>query len=165
MTTHASGHQPVEGGSLYYEIDGDPDAPALTLIQESRDWPAIVRREVEIWTDGIGQPPNRVSADVRERMTRWGMENYTAEAGNGRPRPAEPRAVGRLADVTQPTLVMWGDLDEKTTQKGSEAMAAGIPGARSHTFAGVAHMVDLERPAEFERLVLDFLAEVDAARS
>ncbi|MEO7117529.1 MAG: alpha/beta hydrolase, partial [Candidatus Limnocylindrales bacterium] len=32
MNTHDSGHLPVEGGSLYFEVDGDPDAPALTLI-------------------------------------------------------------------------------------------------------------------------------------
>jgi len=32
-----------------------------------------------------------------------------------------------------------------------------VPGARRHVFEGVAHMVNLERPAEFNRLVRDFV--------
>ncbi|MEO7118842.1 MAG: alpha/beta hydrolase, partial [Candidatus Limnocylindrales bacterium] len=149
-------------GFQYESPELDEMWAEMERIEESRDWPTLVRREVEIWTDGIGQSPDRVSPDIRERMTRWGLENYMAEPGYGKPRLFTPPAVHHLAEVAQPTLVMWGDLDEPSTQKGSEAMAAGIPGARSHTFAGVAHMVDLERPQAFERLVLDFLAEVDA---
>jgi pimeloyl-ACP methyl ester carboxylesterase len=38
-----------------------------------------------------------------------------------------------------------------------------VRGARSYVLEGVAHMINLERPAEFNRLVLDFLESVDAA--
>jgi pimeloyl-ACP methyl ester carboxylesterase len=44
-----------------------------------------------------------------------------------------------------------------------ERLASAVPGARRYVFPSVAHMVNLERPREFERIVLDFLAEVDAA--
>ena len=37
--------------------------------------------------------------------------------------------------------------------------AAHIPGARFELFEGVAHMVNLEQPERFTRLVLDFLAD------
>ncbi len=35
--------------------------------------------------------------------------------------------------------------------------AGPIPGARSHVFQGAAHVVNLERPREFSRRVLEFL--------
>jgi pimeloyl-ACP methyl ester carboxylesterase len=96
-------------------------------------------------------------------MIRWNRENYAAEAGDGKPLPLDPPATSRLEDVAAPTLLMWGDLDEPGALAGGSEMAARIPAARSIVVAGVAHMVNLERPAEFEAAVLDFLAEVDAA--
>ena len=63
-----------------------------------------------------------------------------------------------------PTLVIWGRARhvrvERLTARSSRAE---IPGARSHVYPDVAHMVSLEKPAEFNRLLADFLAEVDAA--
>ena len=37
-------------------------------------------------------------------------------------------------------------------------LADRIPGARGEVIAGAAHVPSLERPAEFDRLVLGFLA-------
>lgn len=136
----------------------------LERLEEAKDWEALVEAETQVWVDGPGQPSDRVDADVRARMTQWNLENYRAEGGNGRPQPLEPRAVGRLFEVVVPTLVMWGDLDEPGVPAGSQLMAGSIPGARSQLFRGVAHMVDLERPREFEGAVLDFLAEVGGSR-
>jgi pimeloyl-ACP methyl ester carboxylesterase len=40
-------------------------------------------------------------------------------------------------------------------------MVETIPGARLEKIAGAGHMAPLEQPAEFERVVRGFLAEVD----
>ena len=119
----------------------------------------------EVWTDGPGQPSNRVDGGMRRRMVEWNLWNYRAQPGEGKPQPLDPPAVGRLAEVSVPVLVMWGDLDESGVLAGSEALVAGIAGARSHVFEGVAHMVNLERSDEFTTRVLEFLSEVDAAGS
>ncbi len=60
-----------------------------------------------------------------------------------------------------PTMFIWGTFDELGVLKSGEKLAAEVAGARSHVFEGVAHMVNLERPAEFNQLVGDFLDEVD----
>ena len=59
---------------------------------------------------------------------------------------------------------MWGTFDESSVGESGERLAASVPGARRHVFEGVAHMVNLERPAEFNRLVLDFLLAVESRR-
>ena len=41
------------------------------------------------------------------------------------------------------------------------ALAGGIPGAGRVVLAGTAHLPSLERPAELNRVVLEFLAELD----
>ena len=56
------------------------------------------------------------------------------------------------------TLVIAGEKDAGTPPAMSEAIAARIPGARLATIAGAAHLSAVEKPAEFNALVRDFLA-------
>lgn len=64
----------------------------------------------------------------------------------------------RLADVRAPTLVISGELDMLVPSALSRRVAAAIPGAR---YAGIPlathHPMD-DRPREFQRLLLEFLA-------
>jgi 3-oxoadipate enol-lactonase len=39
----------------------------------------------------------------------------------------------------------------------ADRLMSGIPGARKAEIPGAAHLPSLERPEEFDRLVLDFL--------
>ncbi len=151
----------VPGGFDFEAPEMDTLENEMERVEAARDWEALVELETRLWTDGPGQPADRVDPDLRRRMVEWGLENYRADAGRGRPRPLDPAAVSRLGEVRVPTLLMWGDLDEVGTRAGSEAVAAGIAGARSHVFAGAAHMINLEQPEAYARLVLDFLSEVD----
>jgi pimeloyl-ACP methyl ester carboxylesterase len=40
----------------------------------------------------------------------------------------------------------------------ADGLAAGTPGAERATIAGAAHLPSLDRPEEFDQIVLDFLA-------
>ena len=62
-----------------------------------------------------------------------------------------------LAAITAPTLVVAADGDPSTPPSVVEAVAAGIPGARFTVFAHGAHLVNVERPAEFNRLLEEHL--------
>ncbi|MBA2275813.1 MAG: alpha/beta fold hydrolase, partial [Chloroflexi bacterium] len=149
-------HEDAELDSLWTEME---------TLYEAKDWEKLVELETALWTDGPGQPTNRVDGGMRRRTVEWNLWNYRAQPGEGKPQPLDPPAVGRLAEVAVPTLVMWGDLDEGGVLAGGEALASGIAGARSHVFEGVAHMVNMERSEEFTTRVLDFLAEEDTPGS
>lgn len=144
--------------------DDGIDWDEMEEIWKAKRWEELVEREVQIWTDGIGQPADRVAPDVRQRMTEWGLENYRAEQPAEKAQPLQPPAAGRLGEIHVPTLVTWGDIDAPSVLAASEFMAKEIAGARRHVFSGVAHMVNLERPTEFNRLVGDFLEESDRTR-
>ena len=153
----------VPVGSGLGGLDGPDDGidwDAMEELWKSKQWDELVEREVRIWTDGIGQPADRVAPDVRRHMVEWGLENYRAEQTAEKAQPLDPPAAGRLAEFSVPTLVIWGDLDAPSVVAASQKLAAEVAGARSHEFSGVAHMVSLERPAEFNSLVGEFLAQV-----
>jgi len=72
----------------------------------------------------------------------------------------QPPAITRLAEVRVPTLIIVGNLDLPDKLALTEQLATSIPGARREIIAGAAHMVTMEQPQEFNRIVLDFLREL-----
>jgi 3-oxoadipate enol-lactonase len=62
-----------------------------------------------------------------------------------------------LGRVTAPTLVIAGSGDPSTPPDLGRRVAIGIDGAQFEVITGAAHLANLSHPAEFTRLVLDFL--------
>ncbi len=64
----------------------------------------------------------------------------------------------RLPVVSCPTLIVWGTRDRLVTVRDAARFAEAIPGARKVIYEDTGHMSMLERPAEFNALLRDFLA-------
>ena len=64
-----------------------------------------------------------------------------------------------LERIACPTLVVWGDRDRVIKRRDLEVFAELIPGARKVMYEDTGHMSQLERPAEFNALLAEFLAE------
>ncbi|HEY5489508.1 MAG TPA: alpha/beta fold hydrolase [Candidatus Limnocylindrales bacterium] len=139
--------------------------PEIERLWEAKEYDKVVELETQIWTDGPGQPSTRVDPEMRRRMVDWNLENYKADQEADQVQKLDPPAAGRLGEVKTPTMVIWGRLDTADTNAAGEKMAAEIRGAKSHVFPDVAHMVSLEKPAEFNTLLADFLAQVEAGAS
>jgi 3-oxoadipate enol-lactonase len=69
-------------------------------------------------------------------------------------------ALDRLGSIKAPTLVIVGEQDLLTPPWVVHEVASGIPGAllKIVTGDGSSHLLPLERPDEFNQLVMDFLA-------
>ena len=63
----------------------------------------------------------------------------------------------RLAQIDTPTLVVCGEHDPSTPLPLSQALAAGIPGARLEVLPGLYHLGNLEAPEVFVRAIDPFL--------
>jgi pimeloyl-ACP methyl ester carboxylesterase len=70
---------------------------------------------------------------------------------------SDGHVIERLADLTMPTLVLVGELDQPFLAA-SEYMARKIPNARKVVLEGAGHAANLDRPKGFNVAVLDFLA-------
>jgi 4,5:9,10-diseco-3-hydroxy-5,9,17-trioxoandrosta-1(10),2-diene-4-oate hydrolase len=72
---------------------------------------------------------------------------------------ASPQFVdARLGSIRAPTLVVWGREDEMIPLAAGEKLRDGIAGARLVVFDHCGHLPHVEKPAEFTRAVLEFLA-------
>lgn len=73
-------------------------------------------------------------------------------------RSTVPPALGRLGEIKVPTLIMVGEADIPDVHAHCGAIEAGIRGSKRVVVAKTGHLVFLERPDEFNRLVLNFVA-------
>lgn len=69
---------------------------------------------------------------------------------------ADPTLLERLAKVTHPTLVAWGESDQVVDADYGRAWANAVPDARFELLPGTGHMPQVETPAEFLPVVWDF---------
>jgi len=68
----------------------------------------------------------------------------------------------RAAVIRVPTLVLCGDEDAITPPVLSEELASLIPGAKLQIIEGASHIANLDKPAEFNAAIDDFLSAVEA---
>jgi len=103
-----------------------------------------------------------VNADpqLRARVRAWLIDNGPSwRIKPGQFRPLQPPAVGRLAEIHAPLLVIVGDRDEENIQKIVTQITEQVPGAQRVVIPGASHIVNLERPREFNAALLRFLSE------
>jgi pimeloyl-ACP methyl ester carboxylesterase len=153
----------VAGGISGHEVElpegvERPPWDEAERLWEAKDWDALAELETQVWVDGWGQPQDRVDPEIRRRVKDWILANYRAGLAEGKPQPLDPPAAGRLAEVDVPTLVLIGTADEPGSVVAERHLAASVPGAQVVELPGVAHMIQLEEPELFTKLVLDFLA-------
>jgi 3-oxoadipate enol-lactonase len=129
---------------------------------EQGDVDAAVELNLRMWVDGPARAPGAVDPEVRRHvaeMQRRAFELQLAVPDAGPGEPFDPPASSRLGDVGCPTLVLVGDLDQPEILRVAEQLTGGVPEARKEVVSGAAHLPNLERPQEFNEVVLEFLSE------
>jgi pimeloyl-ACP methyl ester carboxylesterase len=126
---------------------------------EAGDLDRATEANLELWVDGPNRGPDAVDPQVRELVRT--MQRHAFELPEPDPPPEERRpvtnAAARLGDVRVPTLVVVGGEDVPDFLELADRAAAGIAGARKVVIADAAHVAPLERPEEFNRVLLPFL--------
>jgi pimeloyl-ACP methyl ester carboxylesterase/glyoxylase-like metal-dependent hydrolase (beta-lactamase superfamily II) len=74
--------------------------------------------------------------------------------------PLRPNAAGRAAEIKVPTLVVTAERDTRSCREIADLLARTVPGARLVTMADAGHIMNIDQPDEFNRLLLEFLREV-----
>ncbi len=130
----------------------------LVAADEAGDLERVSELEVQIWVDGPGREPEDVDTTVRDLVGEMNLIALKNEAfGHGEELPPEQPTVDRLVEIRAPSLVIVGDLDQPWTIARVDLLERKLPKVRKVVMPGVAHLPNMERPEEFNRIVLDFL--------
>jgi 3-oxoadipate enol-lactonase len=121
---------------------------------------------LEMWVDGPHRTPDQVDPVVRQRVREMQLDLFgawVAQAGALEwEQELEPAARERLGEINAPTLVVVGEKDVDDIHELAERQEAEIPSVTKAVIRGAAHVPNMEKPREFNELVLGFLhAHVD----
>jgi pimeloyl-ACP methyl ester carboxylesterase len=72
----------------------------------------------------------------------------------------DPPAYERLTEIHVPTLIVMGAQDDPRLFKDADKLERDIVGARRVTIAEAHHMPNMEKPEEFNAIILDFLGRL-----
>lgn len=147
-------------GGFKPEFDPPKEWDELVAADEAGDLARVSELEVRMWVVGPERSPEDVEASVRGLVREMNLIALQNEAsGLGDEWEPEPPAADRLPDVQAPTLLIVGEEDQPRIFAAADLLERELPNVRRVSMPGAAHIPNMERPEEFDRLVLDFLRD------
>jgi pimeloyl-ACP methyl ester carboxylesterase len=67
-----------------------------------------------------------------------------------------------LPEIKVPTLLLYGDADQRSPLHIAQKLHSGIPSSKLVVIEGVGHVVHSEAPEKFNTAVREFLASIDS---
>ncbi len=78
-------------------------------LEEAGDTPGAVEYELKMWVDGPERGPDAVDPQMRERVREMNAALFARDDVDGEELPLDPPAADRLAEISAPTLILYGD--------------------------------------------------------
>jgi pimeloyl-ACP methyl ester carboxylesterase len=132
---------------------------------ESGNLDRAVEVNLRVWVDGPGRRAEDVDGQLRAQVAEMQRLAFEVQLAAGEEPEEEllvPDLAQRLGEIGVPTLLVIGEEDVPDMHAIAERLAREIPGARLETIRDTAHVPNMERPREFDELVLPFLREAAA---
>ncbi|MEO6505296.1 MAG: alpha/beta hydrolase [Terrimesophilobacter sp.] len=133
----------------------------LDELLAAEQWEELNRRETELWTFGPERQADELDPAFVATAYELNAANLRHHVDAPLPTPLDNPAYYRVADIDVPALIMVGDHDLSEVLTQHEYLAATIRQADACRFRDCAHLPSVERPAEFTKVLLDWLTKHD----
>jgi pimeloyl-ACP methyl ester carboxylesterase len=151
-----------------YPYEGQPPQPVLEMIdaRKAGNLEHAAELQAQIWADGPKRNSDQSDMKVHELVRQMSLDSLVLQADIIREtaflieEPLNPPAMERLEQINVPTLVIVGDLDDSSEMAIADVLTTRIRGARRAIIHGTAHLPNMEKPEEFNQIVLEFLKDV-----
>ena len=153
---------PVAAGLSGYQFDAAPALQTeMRTAYDQGDKARAAEISLQMWTDGPNRTPAQVNPLARERIRAMTLHTFELpDTEQNYLQPLDPPAVLRLKEIQAPTLFIVGDEDVHGILDIADLIVKSVPGARKAILPGTAHHLNVEKPAEFNQIVLEFLGTI-----
>ncbi len=140
-----------EEDRMWAEFEKQVDGPQELAAKEGRIADAV-QIDVDTWASAEN-PANR------ERILKMAMDNSHIHTNPPSQLQVHPTPPGfkKLSKIRAPTLIIYGDQDVPGMRLVAQQLHTKIPGSELVEIHGADHIVNMSKPDEFNRTVLDFL--------
>jgi pimeloyl-ACP methyl ester carboxylesterase len=112
------------------------------------------------WTDGPHRSPDQVDSTLRENVRIMAIETVKKYNFKSLEKRLDPPAINRLSEIKIPTLTVVGKFDMPGIIEIVDMIERDVDGAKKVEIDSIAHLVNMERPKEFNKIVLEFLSKL-----
>ena len=124
---------------------------------QSGNFKEMVEIFLQGWTDGPYRQASDVDSEVRNKTKQMALDHERHHGSGVIMGELEPPALNRLVEIKAPTLAIVGDLDMPDILDIVNRVDTDAENSQKAVIQGAAHMVNMEKPNIFNKLVLDFL--------
>ena len=142
-------------GFRYPQSDIEAITEVIALMRGGRKEEALTQWLANPMLAVVNTQPavrQKVERMVRENVGIWTMPAWPQQ-------PLTPSARERLGRIQVPVLVVIGDRDAASVRRFADSTARMIPNAERVVLKETDHLPHMEKPAEFNRLLVDFLSK------
>lgn len=113
---------------------------------------------MELWLQDPMMVPAMENPYISAKIRQICLENLYAYSPDFAPlKSIKPPAIQRLKEIQSPTLVIVGEKDDPEILTIADILEREIPQAKRLKIKGAGHIVNMEKPQEFNTIVLGFL--------
>ena len=115
---------------------------------------------VEMWLQNPLFATGRANPEYVKRIRRMLIDNYKYWGPTPKPIPEvwpTPPTAQRVSMIKAPTLIIVGDKDAENIRQTADILSREITGSKKVVISNVSHHLNMEKPAEFNDIVIDFL--------
>jgi pimeloyl-ACP methyl ester carboxylesterase len=153
----------IAGGVIGYE-NKEADSismywyPLFKKALEDKDTVLAAKEFTRAWAEGIYRKGDSLKAPVSQYIYKQSLNTMLLHKVAGWPKfQEEPPASTRISGIKLPVLIIDGDKDLPSITVNAEYMEKNIPGSKRVVMKDVAHMLNIEKPEELNKLMMDFL--------
>jgi pimeloyl-ACP methyl ester carboxylesterase len=151
---------PVSSGLTGYNFTDKQILENQNKISQAETVEEMVEYMLRSWTDGPYRTPDKVDPKVRNKSKEMLTENITNRKAGIREQMLSPAAAGRLAEIKIPLLTIVGSLDMPDIIAIADLLVKNVQGAKKVTIKDAAHLVNMEKPKEFNETVINFISNL-----
>ena len=156
----------ISSGVTGYERDHKIDSstfawyPLIMTAMKAGDTSEAAKIFTRVWAEGPYRTADSLKAPVSQYVYATTLANLKQHKLMGWPTwQRNPPAIDKLGTIKVPVLIIHGDKDIPFMMESNMFLEKNIPGARRVLVKDVAHMLNMEKPAEVNKLIMDFLSE------
>lgn len=149
---------PKASGYEFREMDYLEEAGRLGLAYQEGNLELVIEMFKKLWVDGPQRNSGGVDPAVREKIGVIVRENLQHRNPQSIAKSLDPPALARSFRLEIPALIVVGNLDMTDVKTISTILERDIDGSQRVIMDNVGHMPNMENPAAFNQIVLDFLS-------
>lgn len=125
-------------------------------LRECSNQEKIIELMCKAWVAGPFRSTDEINQDILDKYSLMLTDNLARENGNGKMILPETKTLDRVENISAPTVIVSPDVDFPDFIKIADFLHEKIKHSQKVVLPGTAHMLNMEKPYEFNELVIKF---------